>query len=76
MNPRVPKKVIRNALELDDLQALRGQPGGQRRVAVDEARSLRAPALNDANQDDDDGDDQEDMNESAHGVRGDESQNP
>jgi hypothetical protein len=38
--------------------------------------SLCASTLNDTNQNDHDRDDQEGMNESAHGVRGDKTQNP
>ena len=38
--------------------------------------ALCASTLNDTNQNDHDRDDQEGMNESAHGVRGNQTQNP
>jgi len=38
--------------------------------------ALCASTLNDTNQNDHNRDDQESMNESAHGVRGDKTQNP
>ena len=45
-------------------------------VAVLSPGSLCASTLNDTNQNDHDRDDQEGMNESAHGVRGDKTQKP
>jgi hypothetical protein len=46
------------------------------RVPFLSPRALCASTLNDTNQNDHDRDDQERMNESAHGVRGDKTQNP
>jgi hypothetical protein len=46
------------------------------RVSFLSPRALGASALNDTNQNDHDRDDQEGMNESAHGVRGNKTQNP